>query len=133
MDEEINILMATYNGEKYVAEQIESILNQTYKNIKLIISDDCSKDRTQEIVKKYKEKDSRIELFIQEKNLGVVKNIEFLLRQVKSPYYMLADQDDYWCPEKVEKSLQKLKTTNSDLVFSDLEVVDENINTIYPF
>ena len=53
MEEKIDILMATYNGEKYLKEQIESILNQTYKNIRLIISDDCSKDNTTEILKEY--------------------------------------------------------------------------------
>ena len=78
MQETVDVLLATYNGEKYIREQIESILNQTYKNIRLIISDDCSKDNTPEILKEYEKKDNRIELYIQEKNLGVVKNIEFL-------------------------------------------------------
>ncbi len=132
MEEPIDILLATYNGEKYIREQIDSILNQTYKNIRLIISDDCSSDTTPEILKEYEEKDKRIILYIQEKNLGVVKNIEFLLKKVESPYYMLADQDDYWMPEKVEKTLEKLQEENSDLAFGDLEVVDEKLNTIYP-
>ena len=131
MEEKIDVLLATYNGEKYLKEQIDSILEQTYKNIRLIISDDCSKDRTPEILKEYQQNDDRIELHIQKSNLGVVKNIEFLLKQVKSPYYMLADQDDYWLPEKVEKSLEKLKKENVDLVFGDLEVVDKNLKTMY--
>ena len=88
MEEKVDILLATYNGEKYVAEQIESILNQTYKNFNLIISDDCSKDSTPDILKKYAEKDKRIILHLQLQNLGVVKNIEFLLRQVKNNLYM---------------------------------------------
>ena len=132
MEEQIDILLATYNGEKYIKEQIDSILNQTYKNIKLIISDDCSKDNTISILKEYEIKDSRIELHLQEKNLGVVKNIEFLLGKVKAPFYMLADQDDYWMPEKAKKSLETLKEKKADLVFGDLEVVDENLETIYP-
>jgi len=132
MEERIDILLATYNGEKYLEEQINSILNQTYKNIKLIISDDGSNDKTIEILKQYEQKDNRIELHLQRKNLGVVKNIEFLMQQVESPYYMLADQDDFWMPEKVEKSFETLKSKNADLVFGDLEVVDENLNTIYP-
>lgn len=131
MKEKIDILLATYNGEKYLKEQLDSILNQTYKNIRIIISDDCSKDTTPEILKEYQKKDDRIELHIQKNNLGVVKNIEFLLKQVKSPYYMLADQDDYWLPEKAEKSLEKLKEEKADLVFGDLEVVDKNLNTMY--
>lgn len=132
MDEQIDILLATYNGEKYLKEQIDSILNQTYKNIKLIVSDDCSKDKTVEILKEYEKKDERVEIYIQEKNLGVVKNIEFLLSKVESKYYMLSDQDDIWNEEKVEKSLEKLKEENADLVFGDLEVVDKDLKTVYP-
>lgn len=131
MEGKIDILLATYNGEKYLREQIDSILNQTYKNIRLIVSDDCSKDGTRKILEEYNNKDERIKVYYQEKNLGVVKNIEFLLRKVESPYYMLADQDDYWFPEKAEKSLETLKSNNADLVFGDLEVVDENLNTMY--
>lgn len=131
MEEQIDILLATYNGEKYIKEQIDSILNQTYKNIKLIISDDCSTDQTVDILKEYESKDNRIKLYIQKENLGVVKNIEFLLKKVEAPVYMLADQDDYWLPEKAEKSLKTLKEKEADLVFGDLEVVDENLNTLY--
>lgn len=130
--EQIDILLATYNGEKYLSELIDSILSQTYKNIRLIISDDCSKDNTREILDKYKKEDSRVIVYKQEQNQGYVKNFEFLLKKVESDYYMLADQDDVWLSEKVEKSLQKLKAESADLVFGDLEVVDQNLKTIYP-
>lgn len=130
-EKKVDILLATYNGEKYVGEQIESILNQSYKNIRIIISDDCSKDNTPKILEEYQKKDDRIKVFIQPENLGVVKNIEFLLNQVESPLYMLADQDDVWLTEKVEKSVEKIQKENADLVFGDLEVVDQNLNTIY--
>ena len=130
-EKKVDILLATYNGEKYVSEQIESILNQNYKNIRLIISDDCSKDSTPEILEKYKNLDERVSVFIQKENLGVVKNIEFLLKQVESPLFMLADQDDYWLPEKVEMSVKTMQGKNADLVFGDLEVVDQNLQQIY--
>ena len=129
MEERVDILLATYNGEKYLKEQIDSILNQTYKNIQIIISDDCSKDGTREILKEY-EKNDKIKVFYQEENLGYVKNFEFLLRQVESNIYMLSDQDDVWKEEKVEKTVEKLNKENLDLVFGDLEVVDENLNTV---
>ncbi len=131
MEEKIDVLLATYNGEKYLNEQIKSILNQTYKNIRLIISDDCSKDNTRKILEEYAKKDDRIKLYFQEKNLGYVKNFEFLLKQVENKYYMLSDQDDVWLNKKIEKSIQFLKENNADLVFGDLEVVDQNLNTIY--
>ena len=130
MQEKIDVLMATYNGEKYVKEQIESILNQTYKNIRLIISDDCSTDKTRDILKQYEQND-KIKIFYQEKNLGYIKNFEFLLKQVENDLYMLSDQDDVWKEEKIQKSLEKLETEDLDLVFGDLEVVDQNLNTIY--
>ena len=129
--EQIDILMATYNGEKYLTEQIDSILNQTYSNIRLIISDDCSKDGTREILKKYEQEDSRVKVYYQEKNLGYVKNFEFLLGKVENEVYALSDQDDFWLPDKVEKTYNKLIETNSDLVFTDLEVVNEKLEKIY--
>lgn len=132
MEESIDVLLATYNGEKYLREQIESILNQTYKNINLIISDDCSKDSTAEILKEFEKNDTRVKVYIQEQNLGVVKNIEFLLSSVKNDFYMLSDQDDVWLPKKIEKSIEALKRNKADLVFGDLEVVDKDLNTIYP-
>ena len=98
MEEQIDILMATYNSDiKYLKKQIDSILNQTYKNIKLIISDDNSnKKEVQEELKKYKEKDERIEIYIQEKNLGYTKNFGFLLERSTAEYIMFSDHDDIW-------------------------------------
>ena len=72
--EKIDILMATYNGEKYLRQQIDSILSQTYKNFNLIISDDASTDNTPKILEEYEKKDKRIKVFKQNKNLGVVSN-----------------------------------------------------------
>ena len=128
--EKIDILMATYNGEKYLKEQIESILHQTYQNFRLIISDDHSTDKTIEILKEYQEKESRITVYYQEKNLGYIKNFEFLLSKVENKLYMLSDQDDVWLPEKIEKTYDELLSTHSDLVYGDLIVVDENLKQI---
>lgn len=132
MKEKVDVLVATYNGEKYLREQLDSIIKQTYKNIRILISDDCSKDRTQEILQEYEKKDDRIKIFLHDRNLGSNKNFEFLLRQVESKFYMLSDQDDVWLPEKIEKTIQKQKETGADLVFGDLEVVNEKLETIYP-
>lgn len=68
--------MTTYNGEKYLCEQLDSILSQTYKDFELIICDDCSKDKTSEILNKYEQKDSRIKVFINKQTLGFKKNFE---------------------------------------------------------
>ena len=128
--EKIDILMATYNGEKYIREQLNSILGQTYSNFNLIISDDSSTDDTINILSEYENKDKRIKVFKQEKNLGVISNFEFLLNQVKNEFFMFSDQDDIWEKDKIEKSINKLKDEDSDLVYTDLKVVDENLNEI---
>lgn len=130
--EKINILMATYNGRKYLREQIDSILNQSFTDFRLLISDDASTDSTLKILEEYEKKDKRVEIYSHAKNIGVVANFEFLLSKVRSEYFMFADQDDVWEKDKIEKSLKKLEETGSDLVFSDLEVVDEKLNQIAP-
>lgn len=130
--EKIDILLATYNGEKFVKEQIESILNQTYENFNLIISDDASTDNTLNILEEYEKKDTRIKVFKKEKNKGLIDNFEFLLKNVTSDYFMFSDQDDIWKKDKIEKSINKLKEESSGLVYTDLEIVDEKLNVIYP-
>ena len=126
----VDILLATYNGEKYLKEQIDSILNQSFDDFRLIISDDCSTDNTKNILEEYKKKDSRIELYFSNENKGIAQNFEFLLSKVKSDYFMFSDQDDIWKKEKIEKSIYKLEKSNLDLAFSDLEVVNENLQVI---
>ena len=129
--EKVDILLATYNGEQYLREQLDSIMCQTYSNFRLIISDDCSSDSTKEILEEYVEKDKRIIVFSQEKNLGVVKNFEFLLKRVENKYFMFSDQDDIWNENKIKKSIKVIEETGSDLVYSDLEVVDSFLNVTY--
>ena len=106
-------------------------MNQTYTDFRLLISDDMSTDGTYKILKDYEKKDERITVFKQEKNLGVVSNFEFLLSKVQNKYYAFSDQDDIWNNDKLEKTISKLESENADLVFTDLEVVDNNKNTIY--
>lgn len=127
----VDILLATYNGEKYLKPQLDSILSQSYSNFRLLISDDGSTDKTKSILKEYSKKDNRIVLFFQKENLGIIKNFEFLLKKVEAKYYMFSDQDDIWKENKIEKSIKTLEETESDLVYSDLEVVDENLKVIY--
>lgn len=128
--EKVDILLATYNGEKYLQDQIESILNQTYTDFRLLISDDGSNDKTVEIINEYSKKDDRIVVFAQKENVGVVKNFEFLMKQVSSNYFMFSDQDDIWKKDKIEKSVKKLEE-GYGLVYSDLEVVDNDLNIMY--
>ncbi len=128
MQELIDILVTTYNtNEKYLRKQIESILKQTYKNIKIYISDDKSTDeKVAKVLKEYEKKDERIKLFLQPVNLGYNKNFEFLLENSTANYIMFSDHDDIWNKDKVEKSFKKLKEENVDMVYCNCRQVDEN-------
>src|SRR5574337_1707356 len=99
----VNILMSTYNGEKFVADQIESIQKQAYTDWNLIIRDDGSSDRTCEIVDDFVSKDNRIKL-IRAENVGVIKSFhELVTDNNNADFYFFADQDDYWLPERSEE------------------------------
>lgn len=128
MEELVDILVTTYNtNEKYLKKQIDSILRQTHKNIKIYISDDNSSDKkVAEILKEYEQRDNRIKLYIQPKNLGYNKNFEFLLQQSTANYIMFSDHDDIWYKEKVEKSLNRIKEENVDMVYCNCRQVDED-------
>ena len=128
MDEVVDILVTTYNtNEKYLKKQIESILRQTYKNMKIYISDDNSnKNEIKELLEEYEKNDNRIRLFLQPQNLGYNKNFEFLLKQSKANYIMFSDHDDIWNKDKVEKSLRKLKEKDVDMVYCNCRQVDED-------
>ena len=122
----ISVCMATYNGEKYLREQIESILPQLGEKDELIISDDMSTDSTRDIILSYR--DSRIRLLIHETNHGFVRNFENALSNASGDIIFLSDQDDVWLPGKVEKSLRELEKV--DFTVSDCITVDDNRNHI---
>lgn len=135
----ITILMATYNGEKYVAEQIESILCQTETRWRLIIQDDCSKDRTEAIVNKYAEKyPEKIKFVKSNVASGSAKaNFFSMLKFSGSEYMMTCDQDDVWLPGKIEITLKKMWDLEKEfgsnkplLVHTDLKTVDEKLNVV---
>ncbi len=127
----IDVLMATYNGEKFLKEQIDSILGQTYTDFRLLISDDMSTDSTRAILNEYVAKDNRVVVFLQRKNLGPAKNFEYLMKKVESEYFMFSDQDDIWQKDKIEKSIHKIQATKSDLVYTNLEVVNQDLERIH--
>jgi glycosyltransferase involved in cell wall biosynthesis len=118
----VSIAMATYNGEKYIREQLDSILEQTYQNFELIICDDCSVDLTWIILKKYKERDERIFICQNEKNLGFNKNFEKTISLCHGEYIALSDQDDFWYPDHLEVLLKNIG--KNDLICSNSLLVN---------
>ena len=131
--EKVDILLTTYNSKiEYLKMQIDSILNQTYKDFKLIISDDCStKEEVKEVLKEYEQKDNRIKIYFQPQNLGYTKNFEFVLTKSTADYIAFSDHDDIWYPNKIEESLKILKEKNVDLVYCDAKQIDENGKTLH--
>lgn len=130
------ILMSTYNGEKYIEEQLKSIQKQNYSNQMLMIRDDGSTDGTLEIIQNYQKRDMDICLLSGE-NLGVCESYFALLKAAnkKADYYALADQDDYWLPDKISAAVQKIEREvdkkNPILYAGNKILVDEKLNRIH--
>jgi glycosyltransferase involved in cell wall biosynthesis len=135
----ISILLASYNGEKYIEEQIRSILDQTVQEFILYINDDHSTDKTFDIAQKYaKSFPGKIIVSQSEKNSGDAKyNFMNMMIERKDDYVMLCDQDDVWLPNKIELTLDRMNQLEKQhgkqtpiLVHTDLRVVDENLHTV---
>ncbi len=130
----VAILMSTYNGEKYLHEQISSILNQSHKDLRLYIRDDGSNDDTLRIISEYQRKDARIILI--EDNIvhrGVKGSFNYLMEVVDADYYMFCDQDDVWSAVKVEESLRAIDPINEEkpvVACSDLSLVNHKLDII---
>ena len=138
--ERVNIIMASYQGEKYIEEQLESILESTKVDVFVTVYDDGSKDRTKEIVSSYeKQYPGKVKLILNEHNLGLTKNFLHGLLDNEFSYVMFSDQDDVWNPDKVKKTLDCMKREEEKqpqgtpvIVFTDALVVDGELNPMYP-
>jgi len=138
MNEKVDILMAVFNGELFLKQQLDSIVNQTYKNWLLRIRDDGSTDNSIGIINDYIEKyPEKIILLEDNKNIGSCNNFFALLENSNSEYIMFSDQDDVWHTDKIEKTLNQFIELEKEygkeiplLLHTDLEVVDETLNHI---
>lgn len=133
----IHILLSTYNGERYLAEQLDSILAQTYTDWRLFIRDDGSTDGTMRVLKEYADADKRIELIVDGENIGACRSFERLLSQCAGAgYYAFADQDDVWKSDKLAVCLEEMHRQEQIhpgmpiVVHTDLQVVDEQLTEI---
>jgi glycosyltransferase involved in cell wall biosynthesis len=124
----VSIVMATYNGSLYLAEQMESLLAQSYRNLEIIIVDDCSLDNTVEILKKFQEKNPSINIISNETNLGYIKNFEKGCSLARGEYIALCDQDDYWHPDKIKH--MQAAIGNYPLIYCDSVLCDESLQPI---
>lgn len=124
----IGVAMCTFNGEKYLKEQLDSILNQTVKVDEIVVCDDKSTDKTLEILEEYSIKYPTVfKIFKNEITLRSVKNFEKAISLTTSDYIFLSDQDDFWKGNKVEKTLSFFDSNpDLDAVFSNANFIDEN-------
>ena len=124
MSEKISVLMTSYNASNFIKDSIKSILKQSYKNWELVIVDDCSKDNSVKIIKKFKEK--RIKLFTLNKHLGRTKALNYGLKRVKGKYIAILDADDVAINSRLKKQINFLKKNKTfSLVGSWVEHIDE--------
>ncbi len=135
----IDILLATYNGERFIEEQIRSVLAQTYASWRLIIRDDGSNDTTRAIIRRFREAYPEKITIIEDNitNLGACRNFGRLLEHSTADFAMFCDQDDVWLPTKIAVTLEKMKELSVRcgddkplLVYTDMHVVDESLSVI---
>lgn len=136
----VSVLLASYNGEKYIREQLDSILGQTFSDLSIVISDDLSTDGTPSIIREYEEQyPGRVRCLKNRERSGSAQNNFFrLLTSVSDEYVMLCDQDDVWLPDKAEVTLREMKRLEAAwgaevplLVHGDLSVTDKTGNILH--
>lgn len=138
MQKKIDILLATYNSELYLAAQLQSIFNQSYQNFEIIIRDDASQDNTLKVINEFSEKyPGKIRLIDDKKNLGCRDNFALLMGHARCDYIFFSDADDVWLPTKIEKTMalmleyeKKFGIHTPLLVHTDLQVVDRHLHLI---
>lgn len=134
--QKIAVLMATYNGAKYIGEQLESLSRQSCDMFHIFIRDDGSTDSTVQLVNDFAQSHPGLVTVVEdgEKHLGAAKSFMLMLSKVDSDYYMFCDQDDVWMDSKIEKTFARMQQVEKDetpvVVATDLKVVDENLKTV---
>ena len=122
----ISVALCTYNGEKYIRQQLDSILSQTMPVDEIVIHDDRSTDSTYEILSWYASQYSQIKLIRNIQNVGYKKNFEEALRDCNGDYIFFSDQDDVWTKDKVAESVEYLRTTGMYGAFTDARLINQN-------
>lgn len=128
----ISIAMATYNGEKYLREQLDSILAQTIQDFELIVCDDCSTDSTVQILNEYAEMDARIKVFVNERNLGLIDNFVKAIQKSQGEFIALSDQDDIWLARHLQILMKKIEgkyiVCGNELLIESKDKIDVGVN-----
>ncbi|NPA53714.1 MAG: glycosyltransferase family 2 protein [Aquificae bacterium] len=130
MSDLVSIITPSYKSKKFIKKTIESVLNQTYKNWEMIIVDDCSPDKSNEIIQEYIKKDNRIKLIKLSKNSGPAVARNTAIKEAKGRYIAFLDADDLWLPEKLEKQISFMEEKNLPMTYSSYYMIDEEDNPV---
>lgn len=122
----VSIISPTYNDEKTIKNTIKSVINQSYKNWEMIIVDDCSKDNTGEIIKKFQEQDKRIKYIKLNENSGASVARNKAIKEAKGKYIAFLDCDDLWFNKKLEKQVKFMEDNDYAFTYTDYEYMDQN-------
>jgi glycosyltransferase involved in cell wall biosynthesis len=125
----VSVAMATYNGEKYIADQLKSIINQTHQNIEIVITDDASADNTVSIINNFQKQYAFIKLFCNATNSGVTKTFEHSFKNCSGDFIAISDQDDIWELNKIETLLSQIG--KEDAVYSNSLLIDKNGQSLH--
>lgn len=130
LDEKVSVITPIYNAEKYLRKTLESVFVQTYKNIEIILVDDCSTDSSADIIKEYMKNHSEIIYFLQETNQGAGAARNKALELATGRYVAFLDSDDIWYPNKIEKQIALMKKNNCPFSYTAIEMIDEDGNRL---
>lgn len=128
MNELVSIIMPSYNTGKYIAESIQSIIEQTYKNWELLIIDDCSTDNTDDVVSQFR--DLRIRYLKNDKNSGAAVSRNYGLQEAKGKWIAFLDSDDLWMPQKIEKQISFMQKNHYFFSYTQYEEIDEQSKSL---
>jgi len=120
----VSIVLCTYNGEKYLQAQLDSLIDQTYKNVEIIIVDDCSKDNTRSILLNYQSLYPFIKVFLNSENIGFNKNFAKAIGLTGGEFVAICDQDDIWDLNKLEELKENI--ADKGVIFSNSRLIDVN-------
>ena len=125
-NEIVSVIIPIYNSEKYISKTLDSVLNQTYKAIEIVLVDDCSIDNSKQIINEYLKKHECIAYYRLEKNFGAAVARNKALELAKGRYIAFLDSDDLWYPQKIEKQIALMKQNNISICYTAIEMIDEN-------
>lgn len=128
----VSVITPVYNAARYLEKTLLSVINQTYKNIEIVLVDDCSKDNSSEIIKNFKHEQIKIVYHLQDMNrgAGAARNKALLL--AKGQYVAFLDSDDVWLPQKIECQIALMKDKGAGFCYTAIEMIDENGKQIKP-